>query len=366
MKETKLFLHTKESEVELLNSYNKAINESIELYIVSAYLTEWNIKVPINSNLAPSKFKFIFGTDFGLSRKKAIHNVMDWLPENFKECLFAAEKIQGFHPKAVFWKTKSSKYYALIGSSNLTNSAFNHNYEANILSSISEEQFLEVIEWISNIEKQSTIVTNEWIKNYNQAAPLTIKKTNKYDNQIKDLLIHKNDLIEHRRKQLKNYESNKHTIKQYILQCANGELSNDEFYKNLRDILKKDITFQPRFGWCRKGKKDNFKHLCKSLLKIYEANNYNRDEIVKREIRRLNDLKISSRGALLSELLCLEYPDKYPLFNEPVKKFLNSISIGDYKENYIQVSQILRDILSDMDRINNLAELDILIQDKYR
>jgi len=185
MKEPRLFLHTKENEPELRSVYEQAITESTELYIVSAYLTEWDIEIPINSNIKPEKFKFIFGKDFGLSRKKAITNTLEWLPEKFKNCLLVADRIQGFHPKAVFWKDKLNKYYALIGSSNLTNSAFNNNYEANILCSISEEQFKGILEWIKDIEKHSEKVTKEWINNYNQAIPLRIKPSDKYDKQIK-------------------------------------------------------------------------------------------------------------------------------------------------------------------------------------
>lgn len=369
MKESKLFLHTKKNESELLNFYQKAISEAIELYIVSAYLTEWNINTQINLKLTPSKFKFIFGKDFGLSRKRAITNALEWLPEKFKNCLLVADRIQGFHPKAVFWKDKLNKYYALIGSSNLTNSAFNNNYEANVLCSISEEQFKGVLEWVKDIEKHSEKVTKEWINNYNQAIPLRIKPSDKYDKQIKKLLVYNKKLITNRREQLRKYESQKLTIKNLIYQCANNKLSNEEFYEELRKILKNGITFQPRFGWCRKGSKDNFKLLCQSLLKIYESNNSNRDEIVKNEIQRLNECKVSSRGSLLSELLCLEYPNNYPLLNKPVRNFFNNIGYklpSDDGERYIEVARDLRSILSDLDKINNLAELDIIIQDKYR
>lgn len=47
MKEPRLFLHTKENEPELRSVYEQAITESTELYIVSAYLTEWDIEIPI-------------------------------------------------------------------------------------------------------------------------------------------------------------------------------------------------------------------------------------------------------------------------------------------------------------------------------
>lgn len=69
-------------------------------------------------------------------------------------------------------------------------------------------------------------------------------------------------------------------------------------------------------------------------------------------------------------MLSLEYPHEYPLFNKPVRDFLKSLNRTIPKstdgKTYIVTSQILRDILSDMDKIENLAELDALIQSKYR
>lgn len=370
MKEPKLFLHTKENESELLDFYQKAISEAVELYIVSAYLTEWNINTKLNSQIKSSKFRFIFGKDFGLSRKKAIKNVLDWLPSEFHEQFLVAENIQGFHPKAIFWKNSNNEYYALIGSSNLTNAAFNSNCEANILTPLSEKQFLDVIKWISSIEKESKIVTKEWIDNYNQAIPLRIEELNMYEKTLKYLLSYDEELISSRRKQLENYKIHREEIKKLISKCANGEINHENFYTNLKKILKQGITFQPGFGWARRGSRDNFKLLCQALDRIYKAPSNERDNIVEKEINNLQKKDISNRKALLSELLSLEYPNEYPLLNQPVSDFLKSLNRTIPKstdgKDYIVTSQILRDILSDMDKIKNLAELDVLIQSKYR
>lgn len=367
---TTLFLHTKENESELLDCYKKAITEAVELYIVSAYLTEWNIKTELNLELKPSKFKFIFGKDFGLSRKKAIKNVLEWLPSKFKENFLVAEHIQGFHPKAIFWRNRNNECYALIGSSNLTNAAFNSNCEANILSHLLEKQFLDVVKWISSIEKESKVVTKEWIDNYNQAIPLRIEQLAIYEKTLKDFVSYDKKLISSRRKQLENYQIYRKELRKQISKCANGEISNESFYEKLKEILKKGISFQPRFGWARSGNVNNFKVLCQALNKIYQANTNNRDKIVEQEINKLQKNKVSYRKALLSELLSLEYPDKYPLLNKPVEHFLKSLNRKIPKSTdgkfYIATSQILRDILSDIDKIKTLAELDVLIQSKYR
>ncbi|MBE2403685.1 hypothetical protein IL335_29820, partial [Klebsiella pneumoniae] len=100
---TQLFLHSDTpNEKELISIYEKAVSEAVELYIFSAYLTNWDVKNKLNSKL--QEFKFIFGQDFGLSKKEAIRKVLKWLPSHLKFTLMVAQGIQGFHPKAVFWK----------------------------------------------------------------------------------------------------------------------------------------------------------------------------------------------------------------------------------------------------------------------
>lgn len=71
---TQLFLHSDTpNEKELISIYEKAVSEAVELYIFSAYLTHWDVKNKLNSKL--QEFKFIFGQDFGLSKKEAIRKV---------------------------------------------------------------------------------------------------------------------------------------------------------------------------------------------------------------------------------------------------------------------------------------------------
>lgn len=59
--------------------YNDALQKAIELYIVSAYLTEWDAPVALNEDC--QEFRFIVGKDFGITRKAACRNVMHWLPK---------------------------------------------------------------------------------------------------------------------------------------------------------------------------------------------------------------------------------------------------------------------------------------------
>ncbi|MCC9396199.1 NgoFVII family restriction endonuclease, partial [Enterobacter hormaechei subsp. steigerwaltii] len=93
-----------------------------------------------------------------------------------KFTLMVAQGIQGFHPKAVFWKNDKNEYYALIGSSNLTHAAFNSNYEANILTKISEQDFIKVKSWADEIAMKSIPVSEDWLEEY-QEAEINYKKS---------------------------------------------------------------------------------------------------------------------------------------------------------------------------------------------
>ena len=62
-----LLLLPKRSGTELQDVYRRALRESTHLYIVSAYLTHWDIKEELGCQC--ESFKFIVGKDFGITRK---------------------------------------------------------------------------------------------------------------------------------------------------------------------------------------------------------------------------------------------------------------------------------------------------------
>lgn len=68
-----------------------------------------------------------------------------------------------------------------------------------------------------------------------------------YEKTLKYLLSYDKELISSRRKQLENYKIHREELKKLISKCANGEISHKFFYENLKEILKKGISFQPRF-----------------------------------------------------------------------------------------------------------------------
>jgi HKD family nuclease len=116
--EMKLMLHSPDSDGELSGLYKRAFQNAIELFIVTAFLTEWDDSLKLNSDCR--SFRLIIGKDFGITKKAACEKVMGWLPSKRKLQFMAANGIYGFHPKAVFWKEKTGRSFAIIGSSNLT------------------------------------------------------------------------------------------------------------------------------------------------------------------------------------------------------------------------------------------------------
>lgn len=77
-----LLLHTPGTDSSLFQNYQRAFKNAIELFIVTAYLTEWNTSLKLNPKC--SSFRVIIGKDFGITRKAACKDVMRWLPANRK------------------------------------------------------------------------------------------------------------------------------------------------------------------------------------------------------------------------------------------------------------------------------------------
>src|ERR1035437_260585 len=153
---TKLFLHTPDSKGELPSLYERAFREAIELFVVTAYLTEWDASLKLGEQCR--RFRIIVGRDFGITRKAACVKVMGWLPPKRRSEFLVADRIVGFHPKAVFWREKDLKCYAVVGSSNLTVAAFKSNHEANAFVSLNEGEYLSAKRWLKKIEEESSVV----------------------------------------------------------------------------------------------------------------------------------------------------------------------------------------------------------------
>ncbi len=78
----KLFLHSPQTENELERLYRKVFSEAVELTVVSAYLTNWDSTLKLNSRC--NSFRVIVGKDFGITKKAACTNLLEWMPPRFK------------------------------------------------------------------------------------------------------------------------------------------------------------------------------------------------------------------------------------------------------------------------------------------
>ena len=78
----KLALHQPSTEARLKKVYEKAFEEATELFVVTAYLTDWDSSLKLNSGC--KGFRVIIGKDFGITRKEACRSVIKWLPRERK------------------------------------------------------------------------------------------------------------------------------------------------------------------------------------------------------------------------------------------------------------------------------------------
>ncbi|PNE12584.1 MAG: hypothetical protein CR217_02510 [Beijerinckiaceae bacterium] len=155
---------SQDSDGELSGLYKRVFQNAIELFIVTAFLTEWDDSLKLNSDCR--SFRIIIGKDFGITKKGACEKVMGWLPSKRKCQFMAADRIDGFHPKAVFWKENTGRSFAIIGSSNLTRAAFETNYEAIVYCPLSAADYAIAKQWVKKIEAQSLVVSEDWLNKY--------------------------------------------------------------------------------------------------------------------------------------------------------------------------------------------------------
>jgi hypothetical protein len=376
-KNMEIILHASQSRSVLGKHYLTAFKDAVELYVVSAYLTEWDGAIKLTP--ACKRFRFIIGKDFGITRKNACIDVLKWLPASRKANFLVADNITGFHPKAVIWRTAKGQAFMLVGSSNLSRAAFEGNVEANVLVPISEKAFEEAKTWIEWIEERSVPVSEDWLDQYVEAVRNPAGSSGKRvpANQEKSPVItfklprpsKTADRLRVRRKQLAAYTKQRNGLMRLFRRAASGSISSLQFFEELPQhwSMEKGNRLQGK-GWERKGKHANFQELAASFVSILDANKRDRDDVVRAELDRLDSRGNSARKAFLSEMLCLRFPNEYPVLNDPVHRFLVknrfTASRGSSEgARYIDLAKKLRMAL----RANpdypakNLAELDLLI-----
>jgi hypothetical protein len=372
-----LLLHPPIVDKKLSHYYQRAFKNAIELFVVTAYLTEWDPKLELNPKCRG--FRVIIGRDFGITRKAACEKVMRWLPPVRKAQFMVADQIGGFHPKAVFWKEAEGNCFAIIGSSNLTQAAFESNYEANVFLPLSETDYVEGKNWVKQIEKQSVVVSEDWLESYkesplgkqHQAGGANKRKPNATPVVAFNLPIppEMKEEIAIRRGQLANYKKLQTGFIGLIRRCASKKISSSQFYSELQNYwsMKANDRLQGA-GWEIKGKHGNFQALSQSLLKIFEASDEDRDDVVSEEIDWLHEQNVPTRKAFLSEMLCLRFPEAYPVLNQPVQDYLKAVKFkaprgASEGARFIDLAKKLRSSLFQNPHhpAKNLAELDTVI-----
>jgi HKD family nuclease len=374
MTKKNLLLHAPHESNALRSHYEQAFSRANELYIVSAYLTEWDVTSKLGRQC--KHFRLIVGRDFGITRKHACRQVMQWLPIGKKIQFKVADGIDGFHPKAVLWKETDGRCFSIIGSSNLTKAAFERNFEANVFHQITTADFESAKQWIKKIEGLSRTVSEEWLSKYKEAPHVSASRKGKGSNEIVPLqefiLPNPSEAkwrLKERRAHLFAHKKVAPALLKLIKSCASGKIGNDKFYSSLPAYWGNEVGNRLQgFGWEILGKRSDFRELCVSYLNILRASNEDRDDVVSDEINRLKGIKVSSRGAFLSELLCLNFPSEYPILNQPVRKYIRAAKLGAPRganegERYVDLAEKLRLALRQNPKhpAKNLAELDTVI-----
>jgi hypothetical protein len=334
--------------------YDKAFREAESLYIASAYLTDWSAERKLGTGCR--HLFFLVGTDFGVTRKAALHAVLKWIPKNESDVSFMAVDSRqkgGFHPKLMAWKSQAGSYHCLIGSSNLSKAAFETNAEANALSTISRDEFERVGLWLEGLSQDATPVTSDWIEHHYHEAATGGGGSPAHPHVLLQLPAGKSceDTVTHRRYQKRAFKEIGPRIRDAVGRCARGADSSAEFWSRFWGLWG---NHQSRFqgsGLQIKAKAANWREACSALQKILTTapslSNIRLDALVSKEIDKLAIAKNPARRAWLSEMLCHYLPQKYPIINGPVSKWLSvnrwrarrGATEGQY---YIQLAQQLR------------------------
>jgi HKD family nuclease len=377
----RLILHTPESNGELRDIYRHAFKNAIELFLVTAFLTEWDNTLELNAGCR--RFRVIIGKDFGITKKAACASLMGWLPPKRKHEFMVADRISGFHPKAVFWQEANGRSFAIVGSSNLTVAAFETNYEANIYSRLTATEYVRAKGWIKGIERQCVVVSEDWLAEYREITSSnrgSSRKKNEHEPDTTPLIAFKlptpnrmRKFIAERRERLAVYEKNKKSLTGLFRRCANRKITSSDFYDELPSYWGNEVGDRLQgLGWERRGKDGDFHDLSRSFVVIIDAADEDRDDIVVEEIDRLHKNGVPARKAFLSEMLCLRYPDDYPLLNRPVHKYLKDVKFkaphgASEGVRFLDLAKKLRlSLLQNPHHpAKNLAELDTVIWLQY-
>lgn len=371
--------------------YDRAFAKAKELFVVSAFLTEWPADQRPNSGC--EEFLLVIGTDFGITRIAAVKKALKSLGETFEDRVLAFNaKGVNFHPKVMLWKEADDSHFILIGSSNLTRAAFERNVEANVTMKLTKAEYENARDWMQEIEDASTPVIGPWLEKY-QEAPLRVSGGSgsfaddaPTDSPVFDLSLgvpgndERAEFDEHleRRREIRATfdRESKQPLVELFRRLARktkwSDADDQHVYEELRRLW--GASPRTRMGgkqWALRGKGTRYQQFVKSFVQILDAPSARaRDVIVSREKDKLREAKVSARTAVFSELLCHFYPRRYPILDKPVKAWRREVGFdhrlgGTEGERYIRLAKFARAALRDPETmttgVRDLAELDVLI-----
>jgi hypothetical protein len=323
---------------ELRDAYKRALEEAEELYIASAYLTDWDANYyKLGSRC--QRVIFLVGTDFGLTQKAAMRNVLRWIPKKISFSFFGAVAQQNgsFHPKIIAWKAHSGKCYCIIGSSNLSKAAFSKNCEANVLTPISSGDYIRICAWLDSVSQDSSPVSEDWIKHHYTEAKVVTRKGNASKSviQIKPSeLPHGRactEAVRRRRLQQASFDEIGKPIRAAAVRCSQSKISSSHFWQVFWKLWAHHPSRFQGSGIQFKGKSANWKEACSALIRILNSgrslSGFQLDNLVIKEIDHLGEIRNPMRGAWLSEMLCHYFPERYPISNKPVERWLSKIKL---------------------------------------
>lgn len=376
-----IFLNPENNE-SLKEVYTKVFQEADEIYLATAFLTEWSFsKVKLG---CCKQFVAIIGTHFGLTKKQACRDLMKWLPESLRSHIYAFpfEQQSTFHPKVLVWK-KDEKFFSLIGSSNLTSAALNKNYEINVKNEIEAKDYERIVEWFKDRSDESQVMSQSWIDSYEESKVVYKSKNGKKEpnEKVFDVRLPQNSesrkWLEGRRKQMKVFKRYKAKLFDLMKENAAGRLSNKKFWEDFCEIWHARFDEENQFRFQNNGverscSKANWREATNAFMFIYKKSEkcsvFELDKIVAEQIDRLKRKKNPARKAWLSEMLCQFFPNTYPLLDDPVNQWVKNIGWkldrgGSEGKKYIDLATRLRSVVKENKPfVNNLAELDILMQ----
>lgn len=355
--------------------YRVAFKEARELFVATAYLTHWDAQLTLNPRCG--QVVFVVGTDFGITRKAALRDVLKWLPKHGTVVLGAVSGAAtgGFHPKVLLWKTASGARKCIVGSSNLSKAGFDSNYEANIVVSLKGPDYDRLQSWISHVAGAAAAINEDWITHhYTEAkraptkatgaltAPVSLKLPigHRYAQRVKE-----------RRKQQAAFKEIAQELRLAMRSCSSGELSNKRFWETFWRVWSPHESRFQGSGLQISGEAANWRQACTALLKVTEHGHAGsdtvRDHVVSLEIDRLSRASNPARGAWFSEMLCHFLPEHYPVLNGPVKRWLRANKWRARRgategQRYVELARQLRVAVRDKPAgATNLAELDLAI-----